>query len=206
MNRLRQAAHTPLARRLASLTVQRRNVHTRRKPSFEPLLARAFSHPEGAGVIGPGAQRLLRTVLVNALTCGEGGCGVFIARRDLERLFGAASSRLSTRFAPVMHVTDTLEDAIERLESRPPHLTVAGLVSHKPTLWLATPGADADVVHQALENQPATDLVSLFNGPWPYGPTHFIDLDGPRRLPEHDLHLLNRDQAIAELHAFDSPL
>ncbi|TDC91987.1 hypothetical protein [Actinomadura sp. 7K507] len=203
MNRLRRATHAHLARRLTSLTVQRRNPR-RGKPVPEPVLARAFSHPQGAGVIGPGAQRLLRSVLVDALTARTQRCEVVIARDDLERLLGAASSRLPSRFASVLHVTGTLEDAIEHLESRPRHISATGPEKQFPILWLATPGADADVVHQTLESQPATDLVTLFNGPWPYGPTHFIDTDGPRRPPAHDLHLLTRDQAIVRLRALGS--
>lgn len=204
MNRLRKATHTSLGRRLTDLTVQRRDAHGRGKPGHKLFLARAFSHPQGAGVIGPGAQRLLRTVLVDALTHNTEGCGVVIARPDLEGLLGTASFRLSARYASVLHITGTLEDAIEHLESMPPRVTTAGLVEPIPTLWLATPGSDADVVHQTLENQVAADLVTLFMGPWPYGPTHFIEVDGPRRLPDHDLRLLTRDQAIARLHALGS--
>lgn len=205
MNRLRKATHSPLARRLTSLTVQRRNARSCGKPASEPILARAFSHPQGAGVIGPGAQRLLRTMLVDGLTGSADRCEVVIARADLERLLGAASSRLPSRFASVLHVPDTLEDAIEHLECRAPGIIAAVPEEQVPVLWLATPGADADVVHQTLESQSAIDLVTLFNGPWPYGPTHFIDTDGPRRPPDRDLHLLTRDQAIAELCALGSP-
>lgn len=205
MNRLRNATHAPLVRRLTSITIKRRNVRECRRPVPEPFLARAFSHPQGAGVIGPGAQRLLRSVLVDALTGGTSGCDVVIARTDLERLLGAASVGLSSRFASVLHITGTLEEAIEHLESRPPRTATAGPEEQAPVLWLATPGVDADVVHQSLEGQRATDLITLFNGPWPYGPTHFIDTDGPRRPPDHDLPLLTRDQAIAKLRAFGSP-
>ncbi|MFG2245764.1 hypothetical protein [Spirillospora sp. NPDC048823] len=168
------------------------------EPSRDPFLARAFSHPMGAGVIGPGAQRLLRTVLVDTLTRSTAHCDVVIVRPDLERLLGAASSRLLSRLTSGLHITDTLEDAIEHLESRPPRIDAAGRVEQSPVLWLATPGADADVVHQTLEAQPPGELIALFNGPWPYGPTHFIDIDGPRRLPD-GLTLLTRDQAITTL-------
>lgn len=202
MIRLRNATHTPLARRLTSLAIQRR---TRGTCCPKPFLARAFSHPQGAGVIGPGAQRLLRTVLVDALTRSTEGSSVVIARPDLERLLGTATSWLLASFTSVLHFTDTLEDTIEHLESRPQSITTAGPMEQRPILWLATPGADSDVVHQTLENQPSTDLITLFHGPWPYGPTHFIDHDGPRRLPDHHLQLLTRDQAVARLQALDSP-
>jgi hypothetical protein len=205
MNRLRKATHSPLARQLTSLSVQLRNARSCDKPASEPILARPFSHPQGAGVIGPGALRLLRTMLVDGLTGSADRCEVVIARADLERLLGAASSQLPSHFAPVLHVPDTLEDAIEHLECRVPRIIAAVPKKQVPVLWLATPGADADVVQQTLESQSSTDLITLFNGPWPYGPTHFIDTDGPRRLPDRDLHLLTRDQAIAEVCALGSP-
>lgn len=201
MNRLRKATHTPLARRLTRLTIKRRSPRECRKPGSEPVLARAFSHPQGAGVTGPGAQRLLRSALVDALTRSTNGCGVIIARSDLVRLLGTASVDLASRFASVLHVTGTLEEAIEHLESRLPSIAAAESEDQSPVLWLATPGVDADVVHQTLESQFPADLIALFNGPWPYGPTHFIDNDGPRRPPTHDLQLLSRDKAIAKLRA-----
>ena len=202
MNRLR----TPLPRRLADLAGQRRSMRPRGAPFRAPSLARAFTHAQGAGVIGPGAQRLLRTVLVDTLTRNNAQCDVIATQPDLERLLGAASSRLPPRFASALHVTDTLEDAIEYLESKPQSSAAAGSAKQKTILWLATPGADADVVHQTLEAQPVADLIALFNGPWPYGPTHYIDIDGPRRLPDHNLTLLTRDQAITRLYALAPPL
>lgn len=201
MNRLRKATHTPLARRLTGLTIKRRSPHGCRKPVPEPVLARAFSHPQGAGVIGPGAQRLLRSALVDALTRSTNGCDVIIARSDLVRLLGTAAIDLASRFASVLHVTGTLEEAIEHLESRLPSIAATEPEDQSPVLWLATPGVDADVVHQVMDSQLAADLIALFNGPWPYGPTHFIDTDGPRRPPTHDLQLLSRDKAIAKLRA-----
>lgn len=63
----------------------------------------------------------------------------------------------------------------------------------------ADPGADADVIHQTLGVRSESSLIGLFTGPWPYGPTHFIDMDGPRQLPTQELKLLSRAQAIAAL-------
>ncbi|MFA1546164.1 hypothetical protein [Actinomadura chokoriensis] len=137
-------------------------------------------------------------MLVDTLARGAEGCDVVIARPDVERLFGAASSQLPS-YAAALHITDTLEDAIEHLEDRALRTAAAGLVEQLPVLWLAAPGDDADVVHQTLEGQASTELITLFNGPWPYGPTHFVSTDGPQHPPCHNLELLTRDQAIARL-------
>jgi hypothetical protein len=195
MNRLlKAAAHNPLAHRLIASTSRRRATPQHDGPMPTSLLAHAFSYPEGAGVIGPGAKRLLRTILVDALTHDE-RVDVIIARPDLDELLGGAPPELP------LTVTETLEDAIEHLESRTLQISAAGIVERPPTLWVGTPGPDADVVHHALKHQPGSDLIGLFDGPWPYGPTHFIDMDGPRQLPTQDLKLLSRAQSISRLHA-----
>lgn len=199
MNRLRKATHSPMIQWLIRLTTPGLNQCACGGSAPDPFLARAFSHPQGAGVIGPGAQRLLRTALVDALARGAEGCDVVIARPDLERLLGATFLQVPLHLAPVVHITDTLEDAIEHLESRASATTAAGMVEQPPVLWLATPGDDADVVHQTLEGQPSTEIIALFNGPWPYGPTHFVTPDGPQHPPCHNLDLLTRDQAVASL-------
>ncbi|MEU8305940.1 hypothetical protein AB0C84_20505 [Actinomadura sp. NPDC048955] len=138
-------------------------------------------------------------MLVATLAREAEGCDVVIARRDLEHLLGAASLQIPLHSAPALHITDTLEDSIEHLESRASAVTAAGIIEQTPVLWLATPGEDADVVHQTLEGQPSTELIALFNGPWPYGPTHFVTTDGPQHPPCHNLDLLTRDRAIARL-------
>lgn len=203
MNRLlKAAAHGSLARRLVAPTSQRRGTPLRGEPAPKSLLARAFSYPQGAGFIGPGAERLLRTVLVEALTRSTETVDVIMARPDLDELLGGALSELPlARFPSVLHVTETLEGAIEHLEGRAARISATGRVELSPTLWVATPGADADVVHQTLKQRPESELIGLFNGPWPYGPTHFIDINGPRRLPSQGFNLLSCDQAIARLDA-----
>ncbi|MFD0692453.1 hypothetical protein [Actinomadura fibrosa] len=206
MTRLFKTTPASVARRFTNLAVHRRLTHPCNEPDLKPLLARSYGHAQGTGVIGPGAQRLLRTMLVNALTPSTERCDVVVTRFYLERLLGAESARLSPRFAPTLGVTETFEDAIEHLERRPSYGTTNGRFNQRPVLWLATPGADADVVTQALENRSAIDLIALFNGPWPYGPTQFIDHDGPRRLPEHTMRLLTRDQAVAKLHCLSPSL
>ncbi|NDU73818.1 hypothetical protein GWI34_14395 [Actinomadura sp. DSM 109109] len=138
-------------------------------------------------------------MLVDALARRAEGRDVVIARPDLERLLGAASHQISLRLAPVVHITDTLEDAIEHLENRASAGTASGVAKQTPVLWLATPGNDADVVHQTLEGQRSPDLIALFNGPWPFGPTHFVTNDGLQHPPCHNLDLLTRDQTIARL-------
>lgn len=180
--------------------ITRRAIARGRRTRPPQPLAQSFMHPGGAGIIGPGAERLLRTVLVDALTNGAERLEVVIALPDLEQLLGDASSLPSSRFASALHVTETLEDAIEHLESRHPRISLAETTRRPATLWLATPGPDADVVHQTLERLPTAGIIALFQGPWPYGPTHLIDTDGPRRLPTRDLNLLSRNQAVARLH------
>ncbi|GAA2127244.1 hypothetical protein [Actinomadura napierensis] len=162
-------------------------------------LARAFAHPEGAGVMGPDARNLLRTVLVDALVDGPERLDVVIARPDLKQLLGNASLP-SERLTPALHMPATLEDTIEHLESRLSPTSLTEARPHRPTLWLATPGPDADVVHQTLTHLPTANLIALFQGPWPYGPTHFIEANGPRHLPTQNLNLLSRNQAAARLH------
>ena len=123
----------------------------------EPFLARAFSHPQGAGVIGPGAQRLLRTLLVGTLSHSAKGCNVVTTWNACSAPrppgWPHASAPSCTSPAPP-------EEAIEHLESRPPRISATGRVEQIPILWLATPGPDADVVHQTLETQAS-------NGPHP---------------------------------------
>ncbi|MFB4298496.1 hypothetical protein [Actinomadura sp. NTSP31] len=132
-------------------------------------LAQAFSHPEGAGVIGPGAQHLLRAVLVDALVEGTERVNVVIAQPDLEQLLGDTSSVPPELLASTLHMSDTLEDTIEHLENTH-RRTGANEFNEQPTtLWLASPGPDADVVHQTLKSLPTANLIALFHGPWPYG-------------------------------------
>lgn len=181
--------------------ITRRPVNRGHRATEPQALAKAFTHPEGAGVIGPGAEHLLRTVLVDALVDGPERLNVVITLPDLEQLLGNVLSLSSELFASAVHVTETLEEAIEHLESKDPQTSDgAGATLHSPTLWLASPGQDADVVHQTLRNLPTASFITLFQGPWPYGPTHFVDMTGPRRLPTHNVDLLSRNQAVARLH------
>ncbi|RAY15017.1 hypothetical protein DPM19_09710 [Actinomadura craniellae] len=169
--------------------------HTRRSTH---RLADDYGHPHGAGAIGPGADGLLRAVLVEALTTAPGPVEVLITHHDLEHLFGEMTDRVPLeRFHNSLRVTDTLENAVEHVEER-----ANGTERQKtPILWMATPGADADVVHQTLESCPAALLTALFKGPWPYGPTHVIEENGPRPRPHQPVSLLSPRQAVARLHA-----
>jgi hypothetical protein len=156
-----------------------------------------FSHPHGAGVIGPGSDSLLRTVLVEALTVEPGWVEVLTTHHDLKRLFGEMTDRIPRkRFQWVLRVADSLEDTIEYIEGR-----ASGAPGTPRVLWIVTTGADADVVHRTLESYPAAGLTGLFMGSWPYGPTHVIEEDGPRPRPRRPIRLLSPKQALDRMHA-----
>ncbi|OLT31858.1 hypothetical protein BJF79_08675 [Actinomadura sp. CNU-125] len=95
-------------------------------------------------------------------------------------------------------MTDTLEDAIEYVEK-----TIATelrlVLERAPTLWMATPGSDSDVVRQVLEGAAEGGVTGLFKGPWPYGPTYVIEEDGPRPRPRQRVRLLSARQSVARL-------
>ncbi|MDL4813204.1 hypothetical protein [Actinomadura opuntiae] len=182
----------------------------RLRTSFPPnqaaeLLARTFGHAEGAGFIGPGAHDLLRAILTEALTTKTGVSWVIATKHDLQSLgTDAFDDATLDRFSSRLLVTETLEDTIERLEFEAD--VTRALDINKPLtteaslLWFSSPGPDADVVHQTLDHWPGTSLTALIAGPWPYGPTHLIETDGPRPLPQHPVRMLSVQQAVAELH------
>ncbi|MBA9007252.1 hypothetical protein [Thermomonospora cellulosilytica] len=165
-------------------------------------LMSAFHHPDGAGVIGPGTDGLLRTALVQALASRTVPTRVITTRPDLERLFPIKlDSALLEALAPGLHAAETLEEAIEHLESRSglPNPGSASTAQSTRTLWLVTPGSDADVVHQTIRRCSGINLTGLFAGPWPYGPTHVIDIDSPRQPLHRPITLLSPEQAITAL-------
>jgi hypothetical protein len=173
----------------------------RKRRSRNPRpLASAYSRPDGAGPIGPGADSLLRAVLVQALTSPD-PVEVLMTKHDLQRLFGERADRVPRdRLHDRLRVTDSLEDSVEYVEER-----AAGVSGGLPILWMVTPGADADVVRRALEGCPARLLTGLFRGPWPYGPTYLIEQDGPRpRTRRRPIRLLSPKQAVATLQAATS--
>ncbi|KAB2388660.1 hypothetical protein [Actinomadura montaniterrae] len=184
----------------------RRLVTTRTRARAEQprSLVRAFSHPEGSGVIGPGTQHLLRAMLVDALVDGLEQIDVVIAQPDLEQLLGDTSSVPPELLASTLHMFETLEDTIEHLENTHRRAGADEVSERPPILWLASPGPDADVVHQTLKNLATNNLIALVHGPWPYGPTHLIDMDGPRQLPTQNIRMLSRNQAAARLHIPDT--
>ena len=195
-----------------------RNSHDQLRPrrttdsasSAPQPLAHAFGGPEGTGLIGPGADDLLRAALTEALTLATSATQVITTRPDLDRLFtGAFNQSLIDSFGLRLHAAETLEDAIEHIELQDRIATAIDSDNDSPAespsyTWFATPGPDADVVHATLKHWHGTNIIALMSGAWPYGPTHFIDADGPRRIPDHNLHLLPRDQAIAKLHGISS--
>lgn len=167
------------------------------------LLAHIFGHPQGAGVIGPGADGLLRAALVEALTSGHGHIRVITTQADLDRLLRSTRGRRAALPPGLcLHVVETLEDAIEHLEAESgPQPHDAPPSTNAPhAIWIATPGADADVVHQTLQQQ-GTRLTALLYGPWPYGPTHLIETDGPRLPLRWPISLMSAEVAAAKLQA-----
>ncbi|MFI0350946.1 hypothetical protein [Actinomadura sp. 9N407] len=170
-------------------------------PQNTRRLADDYSHPYGAGVIGPGADGLLRAVLVEALTVAPGSVEVLTTGHDLEHLFGEMVGRVPyERLRGILHVAGTVEETVEHVEDRVLGVELRFDLGRKPMLWTATPGADADVVHRTLNSCPAGLLTGLFSGPWPYGPTHLIEANGPRPRPRRPVRLLSPQQAVARLH------
>ncbi|MFI0480408.1 hypothetical protein [Actinomadura sp. 9N215] len=169
----------------------------------EPL-AHVLGHPQGADFIGPGADGLLRAILTEALTSKIGVSWIVATRYDVNALWAdALDDTLLTKLSSRLHVTETLEDAIERLEFKAD--TIAALsIDHRPltnpsVLWLASPGPDADVVHQTLQQWPGDNLIALIAGSWPHGPTHFINHDGPRALPHQPINLPSAQESATQL-------
>ncbi|TDC17246.1 hypothetical protein [Actinomadura bangladeshensis] len=169
------------------------------------ILARAFGHPDGAGFIGPGADALLRGLFTEALASQSEVAQVITTRTDLDRLFGDAFDESSaSAHAPRLHIMDSLEDAIEHLELEAEMVKMisasSAASSNAPAfVWLATPGPDADVVHETLRHWPDKNLLALLSGPWPYGPTHLIEQTGPRPRPNSPLPLPTPQEAIKRL-------
>ncbi|GAA0544099.1 hypothetical protein [Actinomadura livida] len=169
------------------------------------LLAQAFGHPHGAGFIGPGANPLLRTMLTEALTGKAGVAQVITTRVDLDRLLSPLSAETVIESSrPRLQVTESLEDAIEHLENEADMTTMIRATNDPSSgspavVWFATPGPDADVVHETLQRWPANSLIALMSGLWPYGPTHVIEEAGPRPLPSQPIPLLSAEQAVMRL-------
>lgn len=172
------------------------------KPGFP---ARSFGHPDGVGFIGPGADALLRGVLTEALASKSEVAQVITTRADVGRLFGDAFDESVTDVhASRLRIMDNLEDAIEHLELEAEMNQMISATSTLPIdapaiVWLATPGPDADVVHETLRHWPDSSLIAFMSGPWPYGATHLIEETGPRPLPSSPISLPSREEAITHL-------
>ncbi|WP_157430950.1 hypothetical protein [Actinomadura macra] len=210
LDRSANRAHPHALARLRTLLQRRipdrfQNSITPDRPS-EPL-ARVFGHPQGAGFIGPGADSLLRAILTEALTSKIGVSWIIATQHDLNALWSdALNDTQLTKFPARLHVAETLEAAIERLEFEANAIAAPSDGRRPPTtstvLWFTKPGPDADVVHQTLQRWPDSNLIALIAGAWPYGPTHFTDHDGPRALPHQPINLLSAHQAADKLRAF----
>ncbi|MDL4770692.1 hypothetical protein [Actinomadura xylanilytica] len=119
---------------------------------------------------------------------------------DLDRLFaGELDHKLIGPLTSRLQTAASLEEAIEHLE----HLARTASTHHTaedPTIiWLAAPGEDADVVHETIRLWPSDRLTTLLAGPWPYGPTHVVEADGPRPLLRCPINMLSVRQAISVL-------
>jgi hypothetical protein len=190
--------------------VQRRSPYRRPKPDTQhqrpdELLINLFSAPQGAGVIGPGAPGLERAALIEALTCKEGIAQVVIENADFVRLVGHLAEDDLQALGDRIYLAEVLEDAIEHIESTTKSGAAIEARDHPPAsapiAWFARPGQDADVVHEILQTQRDPNVVTLITGPWAYGPTHYIETDGPRRLPRRPIELPSAQEAITALRA-----
>ncbi|TDB95692.1 hypothetical protein E1266_12445 [Actinomadura sp. 7K534] len=144
-------------------------------------------------------------MLTEALTSEAGVAQVITTRADLDRLLSPLSAEtvIESR-TPRLHVTESLEDAIEHLEREADMTTLVDATTEVSTdalavVWFATPGSDADVVHETVQRWPAGSLIALMAGLWPYGPTHVIEETGPRPLPSQPILLLSAEQAASRL-------
>ncbi|MEU9019396.1 hypothetical protein [Actinomadura sp. NPDC048394] len=200
MNRMLKPLPRRLTNRLHRVT---RRLHP--EPStgtaVRPLLARAFTYPQGTGLLGPGTDGLLRAALVDAFTRDTESAEVLITHTLLEDLLGEDAHQVTFgQLGSSLRLVEALEDAIEHLEERALWEVTGQSAKPLPTLWLAVPGPDSDVVHRTLTTLAGLDIVALFKGPWPYGPTHLIDADGPRQFPALTS-LLSGHEAINRLSA-----
>lgn len=169
----------------------------------DELLISLFGAPKGAGVIGPGAPGLERAALVEALTCKDGIAQVVIEDADFVRLVGHLADDDLGALGDRIYLAQALEDAIELIESKTK--PEAAIETHDPSresapiAWFASPGQDGDVVHEILRAGTNPNVVTLISGPWAYGPTHYIEVDGPRRLPRRPIELLSAQETITAL-------
>ncbi|GAA2160215.1 hypothetical protein [Actinomadura napierensis] len=189
--------------------VERRFAHEHKKPSTDSegrddLLINLFGAPHGAGLIGPGAAGLQRAALIEAFACEDGISQIVIDDANLVRLFGhLIDDDLGEALGDRLYLTDLLENAIEYIESEtkrvPASETSAPDQETAPIAWFAAPGHDADVVLQLLRTWRMPNVVALISGPWAYGPTHYIEVDGPRKLPHRPMTLPTPAQATEAL-------
>lgn len=138
----------------------------------------------GVEVFGVGANPYVRALLVEVLT--SDGSRVVISRSELHRLFdGSFDEGLQRAFAPRLHVTELLEDAVEHLELHQlmgeaahanPDIGPAHGTEQPTTYWIATPGHHDDVVLPLLRRAPW--LIGVMFGEWRHGPTCAIDATG----------------------------
>ena len=136
----------------------------------------------------------MRAAFVELLTRADRK--VVLSTTELSRLFeGSLSADLLDAFSPRLHVCDLLEDAITYLEG-----TMLQEADH--TYWIASPGADEEVVLPLLRREAGHRLRGLLFGEWRHGPTTVINADGT--VPGHQGHVptLTSAEATERLHLY----
>ncbi|MFD0690953.1 hypothetical protein [Actinomadura fibrosa] len=188
--------------------IQRRLAHGLGRPgTAKDLLCELFGAPQGAGLIGPGADALGRTALTELFTRDPGTAEVVIEKQFFERLFCEAFAEARRAAGTRLRTFQLLEDAVEYIESETEPVPNGGLVPavrSSAIIWFVAPGQHTDVVHQVLRHRRSPQVTALVWGAWAYGPTHYIGAGGAQELPPRPIELLTAQQAAAELRAFSS--
>ncbi|MFG2006186.1 hypothetical protein ACGFNU_44260 [Spirillospora sp. NPDC048911] len=155
--------------------------HTVRVMPTGARLLYDIARPVHSGIVGAYANEWLRAAFVEALLSDERLPDIVTTHHDLDMMFCGQFGRvLLNHFGERLHVFEALEDAIEHLETRADDIRSG---QGGPTIvWFATPGNDADVVHQTIEYWAGLELIALLRGPWLYGPNRHPQ---PSHRPTH---------------------
>ncbi|GAA1579311.1 hypothetical protein GCM10009678_72480 [Actinomadura kijaniata] len=137
-------------------------------PTDQRLL-RDIARPVHSGIAGAFANDWLRAAFVEALVSDERLPDVITTRHDLDLMFcGQSSQVIAHGFNERLHVFEALEEVVEHLEAKADDIRSGQAAP--TTVWFATPGDDADVIHQTIEYWAGLDLIALFHGNWSHGP------------------------------------
>ena len=162
-------------------------------PAREHLL-HDIARPVHSGITGPFANDWLRAAFVEALVSDERLPDVVTTQHDLDLMLCGQADRVAlSDLQQRLHVFGALEEAIEHLETTADRIRSGQ--GAPTTVWFATPGQDADVVHQTIEYWAGLDLIALLRGPW---------LHGPSRHPQPAHRPMNRSQMFTARPVNDS--